>query len=495
MSNLAQHVFVLMLENRAFDHMLGFSGITGSDAETCAPTKIDGLTGSETNTFNGGTYRVSAGADYVMPVDPGHEFNNVLEQLCGPGATYPAGGAYPTIINNGLVASYVASGGGADPGEVMKCFTPDQLPVLVALAREYALCDNWQASMPGPTWPNRMFVHAASSGGLDHSPSTDEIVEWETIGGFQLTSGSIFDALKKKSLSWRLYAGDDFPMVAALKGISLSDIRHYSNFAADLAQPTFPYCYIFIEPSYDVLNEYRNSTSQHPLTDITLGESLIKETYEAIRNTPHWNSSLLIVTWDEHGGFYDHAIPPSAVAPGDTAPGNKYNQYGFIFQQYGPRVPAIAISPLIPKNVIDHRQYDHASIPATVEILFGLNALTQRDAKANRLDALLSLSVPRPTPTTLPAPATAPPATAVMKMSVPDLSATVASRPDATVDEGTLPGIVHSALRQDLEMSPGQRQDILVRVRSIKTREQARQYLAEVQKKLRAYRAAARLQP
>jgi phospholipase C len=280
-------------------------------------------------------------------------------------------------------------------------------------------------------------------------------------------------------------------MVAALKGISLFDIRHYSNLASDLGQPTYPYSYVFIEPSYDVLNDYKNSTSQHPLTDITLGEGLIKETYEAIRNSPHWNSSVLIITWDEHGGFYDHAIPPGAVAPGDTAPQDKHNQYGFTFQQYGPRVPAIVISPLVPKNVVDHRLYDHASILATSEAFFGVNPLTQRDAKANRLDALLSLNAPRPgTPATLPLPATVQAGPAVMKMSVPDLSAMVAARPDATVDQGTLPVILHSALRQDLEMSPAQRAVILERVRSIKTREQARQYLAEVQKKVRDRRAA-----
>jgi phospholipase C len=198
MANLIEHVFVLMLENRAFDHMLGFSGITGHDAANGGSTQINGLTGSEANTFNGRVHGVSRGADDVMPVDPGHEFTNVLEQLCGPGATYPAGGAYPVINNTGFVASYVASGGAADPGEVMKCFAPEQLPVLTALAQEFAVCDNWHASMPGPTWPNRMFVHAASSGGLDHSPTTEEIVEWETIGGFQFKAGSIFDTLKKK---------------------------------------------------------------------------------------------------------------------------------------------------------------------------------------------------------------------------------------------------------------------------------------------------------
>ena len=489
MANLIEHVFVLMLENRAFDHMLGFSGITGHNAANGDSTQINGLSGSEANTFKGGIYRVSRGADNVMPADPGHEFSNVLEQLCGPGATYQAGGAYPAMNNTGFVASYVASGGAADPGEVMKCFAPEQLPVLIALAQEFTVCDNWHASMPGPTWPNRMFGHAASSGGLDHSPTTEEIVEWETIGGFQFKSGSIFDALKKKGLSRRLYAGDDFPMVAALKGISLFDIRHYSKFASDLGRPIYPYSYVFIEPSYDVLNEYKNSASQHPLTDITLGEGLIKETYEAIRNSSHWNSSVLLITWDEHGGFFDHAIPTAAVAPGDTAPQDKRNQYGFTFQQYGPRVPAVVISPLVPKNVIDHRLYDHASIPATTEDLFGIGPMTQRDAKANGLGALLSLTTPRPdTPATLPSPTTA--RASVMRISVPDLNTMRAARPEATVNQGTLPVILHSALRQDLEMSPGQRAVILERVRSIRTREQARQYLAEVQEKVRQRRAA-----
>src|ERR1700723_528776 len=426
MVNLIEHVFVLMLENRAFDHMLGFSGITGQDAATAASTQIIGLTGSELNNFNGNTYRVNRGADDVMPVDPGHEFTNVLEQLCGPAAIYPSGSAYPTINNTGFVASYVASGGTANPGEVMKCFAPEQLPVLVALAQEFAVCDNWHASMPGPTWPNRMFVHAASSGGLDHSPTTEEIVEWETVGGFQFKAGSIFDALKKKEGPQRLYAGDDFPMVAALKGISLFDIRHYSNLASDLGQHSYPYSYVFIEPSYDVLNDYKNSTSQHPLTDITLGEGLIKETYEAIRNSRHWNSSVLIVTWDEHGGFYDHAISPGAVAPGDTTPQDTHNQSGFTFEQYGPRVPAVIVSPLVPKNLIDHRLYDHASIAATIEARFGVPPLTERDAKANGVDALLSLSAPRTdTPANLPSPASVRAKSEIMKASVSDLSATV----------------------------------------------------------------------
>lgn len=281
-------------------------------------------------------------------------------------------------------------------------------------------------------------------------------------------------------------------MVAALKGISLFDIHHYSTLAGDLAQSSFPYNYVFIEPSYDVLNEYRNSTSQHPLTDVTLGEILIKETYEAIRKSAIWETSVLIITWDEHGGFYDHVTPTTAVAPGDSDPNGKYSQFGFTFEQYGARVPAVVVSPLIPKNTIDHRLYDHASIPAMIEALYGVAPLTARDRQANSPHQLLSLSTARPdAPMTLPSPAGGP-ARPVMTMAVPDLDTLAASRPDDTVDQGTLPVILHAALRQDLEMSPGDRAQILQRVESIKTREQARKYLADVQKKLRRHRTAPR---
>src|ERR1700722_12292200 len=122
-SSQIQHVFVLMLENRSFDHMLGFSGVSGTDAVTGALTKADGLTGSESNTFNGQPFSVSAGAPDRMPADPGHEFSNVLLQLCGSGVSYPRGGPYPAINKSGFVASYVESGGGRDArGVVDFCF-------------------------------------------------------------------------------------------------------------------------------------------------------------------------------------------------------------------------------------------------------------------------------------------------------------------------------------------------------------------------------------
>jgi phospholipase C len=225
------------------------------------------------------------------------------------------------------------------------------------------------------------------------------------------------------------------------------------------------------------------------LADITHGEALIKATYEAIRNSAVWPKSILIVTWDEPGGFFDHAIPPEATAPGDTGTGAKYNQFGFTFERYGPRVPAIVVSPLIPKNVIDHRVYDHASIPATLESLFGLKPLTARDAKANLLESLVTLKVARnDTPETLPAPADSGIAARPLQAPAPQIAATSVSRPDDSVDGGNLPAVIHSAMQQDLAATPDQRDSITARVASIQTRADAKEYLTEVQEKTRALR-------
>ncbi len=474
-----------MLENRSFDHMLGFSAISGKDAATGADTQIDGLAGDESNSINGKSYRVQKDASWVMPIDPGHEFTDVLTQLCGTGASYPPGGAYPALNNSGFVSSYAATGGVADPAEIMKCFAPEQLPVLNALAREFVVCDRWFSSLPGPTWPNRMFVHAASSSGLDHSPTTEEILEWETIAGFSFQNGNIYDRLAAKGIKRRLYAGDEFPMVAALRGIGLGDIRPFHYFAGDL-QGSFDYSYVFIEPSYNPTGDYKCSTSQHPLDDVTRGEALIKCTYEAIRNSPIWQDSVLVITWDEHGGFYDHVAPPSAAAPGDDS---SHSDYGFTFQQYGARVPAIVVSPRIPQNLIDHRVYDHASIPATLEKLFGLPSLTGRDAAARDLTALLSLATARDTPKTLPSPAASgvggcDPVSCFDQPVVPLL--TTLTRPFDSIDEGNLPATVHVAMQHEIELFPTQVEQIRERVAGLETRADAAEYLADVRSKVRA---------
>jgi phospholipase C len=549
MGSGVQHVFVLMLENRSFDHMLGYSAITGTDASDGTPTAIRGLRplslratyeaygeGSlsaiaaargesyppastrsvrsflTANDFNGGSYAATQGADYAMPLDPGHEFPDVVTQLAGPGHVY-SGGAYPNPLNDGFVASYVASGGGkkptADPAEIMKCYNPaGQLPVLNQLASEFVVCDNWHAPLPGPTWPNRFFAHAASSGGLDHSPSTFQISKWE-LEGYSFARGTLYDQLRSRNIDWKIYAGDAFPIVGALRGVHLVlDIKGYDDFAGDVAKADYPYTYTFIEPNYGHLfTDFKCGTSQHPLDDVTRGEQLIKATYEAIRNSPVWNNSVLILTWDEHGGFYDHLPPPGAVAPGDTTPGEGNNQYGFTFQQYGPRVPAVIISPLIPGNLIDHRLYDHSSIPRLMEDLFGLGSLTGRDANSNRLSQLLSLNSARTdTPARLLNPIASgiggcdPVSFADAAISAGPTAAIAAAagappvtRPDDPVDEGSLPGFLYIAMRAHAQVAtPAEQAVIRARVAQIRTRRDAANYIAEVEPRVRAARAIAR---
>jgi phospholipase C len=400
-----EHVFVLMLENRSFDHLLGFAGLEG----------VDGLTGAESNTLpSGERIAVAPGADYTMPIDPGHDFDDVLEQLCGPGRTY-AGGPYPPIDSSGFASRLAAHAAKArlrvDPAVAMRGFRPDHLPVLNALAREFAVCDRWFSSMPGPTWPNRLFVHAASSAGLDDSPSSLRSAT-ALVRGFEFEHGTIFDRLDRAKREWHVVEGDALPQSLALAGmveravagrfIGLEDLRKR------LQEPGFDDAYVFIEPSYGhVLADGRNfkcGSSMHPLDDVTRGEKLVKDVYEAIRNSPVWPRSLLVITFDEHGGFYDHVAPPPAVEPGDRF-GEGNNRHGFRFDRLGVRVPALIVSPYVERGAVDHTVYDHTSLLATVERLYGLEPLTARDAAAARFDGLFTAAPREDAPARLPDPA------------------------------------------------------------------------------------------
>jgi phospholipase C len=483
-----KHVFVLMLENRSFDHMLGFSGIEGKDAQTGEHTTVSGLTGRESNPYGSKSYPVTRGAEVSMPLDPRHELPDVVVQLAGAGAAYPHDGPYPPIDNSGFVVDYANAGGQANPGEIMRCYTAAQLPVLNALASEFAVCDAWHSSMPGPTWPNRFFAMAASAGGLDRSPDPMEILQWELGSGFAFEHGSLFEALSANGHSWRIYRGDKgppsggLPIAGALKGVSLlTDVHRYSSFAEDLAGD-YPYALTWIEPNYGAALEdtYKGGTSQHPVDAVTGGEWLIKDTYEAIRNSPLWDSSMLIVTWDEHGGFYDHVGPTEAPKPGDkiVTPG-PVNQFGFVFDRYGVRVPAVIASPYTPAGLIDHRLYDHASIPATVEALFDFPALTERDARAANVTPLLELSEPRETPTQLPEPSG--PRAAIVSEPLPP------ERAAAPITHSNLAGFLHVALRANLQMTPAaEHPAILARVGHLRTRGEALAYIAEIEARLDA---------
>ncbi len=501
------NVFVLMLENHSFDFLFGNSGITGVDSHTGKRTAINGLTGKESNSYTNPTgqkttYQVQPKGRDPMLSDPGHEFADTVEQLCGQGITFDKTKPYPLINNSGFAANYAKPTLGPPPptaniGDIMgACDTAKQLPVLDFMARQFWFCDNWHSSMPGPTWPNRFFAMGSSSEGVDFSPSSKQIIGWESPGGGFVyenkdNNGSLFHLLEKNNLKWRLYGDVDdqfsprhgspigsIPIATALQGITLLDTHSFSGLAKDL-QDDYPYQFTWIEPNYgDATTDFKNGSSQHPMDSLAAGEQLILATYNAIRNSPLWTTSLLIITYDEHGGYYDHVAPPAATPPGDS---NRYTTTGFKFDRYGVRVPTVVVTPVWMGNKIDHALYDHSSIPKTVENLFGLPNLTNRDASANALfqpfSSKTKVQADYPEP---PAPPKAREVPAEVFKTAEEITA-LDLQP--LPKNGNINGFVMLALKAEFDLSDGSEEakaEITARAQQIKTRGDARRYIREV---------------
>jgi phospholipase C len=533
-----KHLFVLVMENRSFDHMLGFQGIAGHDAHTGAPTKAEDLSGpggaAYSNQFGTLRYTVSptAGDTTYQTHDVQHQFLDVLTQLCGEAegeAVRATGGlkgaAYPPVADanaRGFAADYALNSDTANPGEPMRCFAPGATPVLTALASEFVLCDHWFSAMAGPTEPNRMFVHAATSGGWDDSPTNteyEEIFGGKAVGdsddGIKFEHGTIFDRLRHANVPFRIYAGDHFPQVGLLSGISLSDDVHdFADFAGDVDNPGYEAAYTFIEPRYDTIADHSGlsfvNNSQHPPNSASLGEALIKNVYETIRNSPHWGRSMLIVTWDEHGGFFDHVTPPPAprIQTGSPPKDVQGRSHGYMFDRYGPRVPAVIISPLCPKNLIEHRQLEHSVIPATIEQLFGLSPMTNRDAAMVGLHTLATLPTPRnvttpipdakpamepktPVPGT-PAASTGPRVTPPTQVAATAAVAPVGPATPLNRDDPWLAAALAVALKAHIEAAPTEAAAIKARVAGLKTAGDLAQYHNDVVPILTNARAKAR---
>jgi phospholipase C len=502
-----KHVFVLMLENRSFDHMLGFAPLNGTDAATGKPTKADGLDTNvprggtdETrfNTFQGQKIPARHGAPDVT-VAPGHDFNPVVEQLCGQYAVFESGGPYPEVNNTGFVSNLDKRDTFKGRGrEIMNCFGPEDLPILTRLAQEFAVCDRWFSSMPGPTEPNRYFSHAANSDDYDESPDPEKIAESSVnpLGGVDL-GDHIFDALDDKDVEFTIYRGDHFPVAGEIEGVNnrLGDTREFGeHFFDDLKDKDFEYSFVHIEPKYfdsygDLIGvDYANGDSQHPLGSVAAGERLIKKVYEAIRNSPHWESSMLIITYDEHGGFYDHVAPPPA---GPT--GKKGSKHGFMFDQLGPRVPAVVVSPFVPKGTIEHRLLEHCSIIRTVCEAFKVPLLKSgRDLRqVCGVLHLASLAQARTdTPATLDPVVTskehAPQLTAVGALArrAPTVGAIAEDR------NAMLAKTLRAAAIRNMALEPERKAQIVERVKGIQTVDEAAAYIHEVEAKIDKEEAA-----
>ncbi len=503
-----KHVFVLMLENRSFDHLLGFAGLAGTDAATGQPTTADGLDPNVTklqfdtsrfNTFHGERLFPQRGAPDVGAA-PGHDFGPVLEQLCGQCSAYPSGGPYPDINNTGFVSSMDKQEGfGGRGGDVMQCFDSEDLPILTRLAREFAVCDRWFSSMPGPTEPNRYFLSAANSGENDRSPHSDTLFSGEDLltdstlpWGGEDVGETIFHVLDEADIDFKIYRGDHFPVVGEIEGVSNKFDSHEfeEHFVDDLSDDDFDAKFIHIEPKYfdgylDIKHhDFTTGNSQHPFGSVAEGERLIKKTYEAIRNSRYWESSMLIITYDEHGGFYDHVAPPP------TSPsGKKGSDHGFMFDQLGPRVPAVVVSPFVPKGLIEHRLLEHCSVIRTVCDLFGVSYPKDgRDIrKVCGVGHLAQLSEPRTdTLTTLDD-------VVVSNISAPEppsgggepfIGRSTEPAPIIDDPKRMIAKTLRAAAIRDLGLHPDRKTQIMNRVKNIHTLEDAGAYIKEVEKEL-----------
>lgn len=379
--NRINHVVVLMLENRSFDNMLGklYPKSPG----------FDGLDGTETNLdANGNAVRVwnRPGTDEITmnipDPDPGELWTDMNTQIFG--IPMPP---LPPAAMSGFVKSYltqtVEPPASYKPESVMHYFMPEQVPVISRLARQFAVCDRWHASAPCQTWPNRFFVHTGTANGYENnSPSH-----------FPYQMPTIFNRFEDLDIAggWRIYF-HDVPQTLTLARLwpHLDGFRFYEEFQHDARTGNLP-SYAFIEPRY--FADVALPNDQHPPHVVTLGEQLIADVYNRLRNGPAWAETLLVITYDEHGGCYDHVAPPKAVPPGMPATSP------FNFDRYGVRVPAVIVSPFIPQGTVlrppGETPFDHTSIMATLRKRFSLGApLSNRDAAAPDLETVLSLANP-----------------------------------------------------------------------------------------------------
>jgi phospholipase C len=392
-----KHIVVLMMENRSFDHMLGGLSLVAENGAKKYP-KINGLTGNESNPDTAGNViKVQPNAKFQSQLDPDpdHHFPGVDLQIFG--GTPPGPGRVANM--QGFVKDYFTQTNDVNRSHnIMYYFTPDKLPVLSTLATEFALFNGWFSSIPGPTICNRAFAHYGTSFGqvgMDIFYILDPIP-------------SAYERMIQAGLTSKIYYYDQQSSTMEIVNLLKNQpqlFATYDQFVADCAKSALP-DYSFIEPCY---NDHPGpgggeilASDQHPDHNVQEGEKFIASVYNAIRTNPElWESTALLIVYDEHGGIYDHVAPPACTPGGytakaaDTGTGEDFN-----FDRLGIRVPAVLVSPFIPKGTVvpgtedaaNGRIFEHASIPATVTDFFlkGDVKRTDREKKAETFLDLLS---------------------------------------------------------------------------------------------------------
>lgn len=418
-----EHIVVLMMENRSFDNLLGWLYDPDNNEgvfKQKPPSNFEGLYGKDL--WNPGpdgkpipVGRESWNSPPINPCpDPGETYQDVYSQLYNvtpvpslhqvpPNPPQPPG--MQGFVNNYSVQPPVIEHS-IDPSIIMDCFTPKSVPVLSSLAYYYGICDHWFASIPTETLCNRSFVHAGTSSG--------HVNNFSQIGiPFVNRAQTIFNLLEGKK-TWKVYSGCKATSLAVLTQMQLwpyaqSNLALLQDFVDDAQKSGALPNYAFIEPMYmDSPTQAQND--MHPETrpgyffgpsNLSQGEALLYNVYEAVRKSPDWNSILLIILFDEHGGCYDHVPPPSsaecefAISPDD--PHDEPGESGFQFNRLGVRVPAIIVSPFTPPQTILNEYFDHTSVLSTIVNCFDLpkEQLGNRQSAAPDVSSALTLSTPR----------------------------------------------------------------------------------------------------
>ncbi|CAE7356411.1 NPC1, partial [Symbiodinium microadriaticum] len=360
-----------MLENRSLDHMLGFLKRLKAEVNGCLPDATGCSNHLDPQHTSSATVTVDDTAVYVQ-VSPHHSIDWTTTQVYGyPKDVPPPEGSLPTM--DGFIAAYADNfedyGQGSD---IMKCFAPDHVPVIANLSMEYGLFDGWFASVPGPTMVNRAYASSATS----HGMGTNDAVS--IAKGYP--QKTMFRQLTEMGLDYRVYF-QDVPSVLQFKEMrrkeARSKYRWMDSLFEDLKTGDLPE-FTWLEPAY-FTTPTQKATDQHPDHDVSEGEQLMKDIYEALRASPIWESSVLLITYDEHGGFFDHVPPPENIPNPD---GLNATDDPFDFTRLGVRVPAVVVSPWVKKGSVFHApppasgmaqkdgyapsQYEHSSIVSTV---------------------------------------------------------------------------------------------------------------------------------
>jgi len=335
------HVVVVTMENRSFDHFMGW--LPGADGRQAGLTYVD-RSGAGRSTHHMTSFS-SCGH-----TDPDHSYEGGRIQL-----------------NNGRVDGWLRAG--EDDLLPVGYYQQPDLAFLGQAGPRWTVCDQYFSAVMAETYPNRFYLHSAQTDRLHNSTAT-------------ATMPTIWDQLAAASVTGRYYFSD-IPFLA-LWGTKYLPISHpFATFLSDAAAGQLPQV-SFIDPRFE---DEGSGTSQddHPHADIRAGEQFLNQVYKAVTSSPNWSRTLLVINFDEWGGFYDHVAPGNAP---DARPDTTLR--GF-------RVPALVISPRARRGFVAHNTYDHTSVLKTIQWRWGLGSLTPRDAAARNIAEVLDFAIPAQT--------------------------------------------------------------------------------------------------